>query len=1203
MNIRKAVKRINLLSITMLLMVLAAPTIAHAQDITTGLALHWDFEEGTGTTTTDKTSNAYDLTLVNSNWDAGRINRYSLTNTTKGIALQSPTGDSNNLPFDLGTRDFSICTWLLDNDSDFDNIITRSASNVGGWDIFKSSTSLFLRIHDGTLNAYTIGNVSTASNDGLWHHYCITADRDGNATGYLDGAAIGSADMSGTDGFDINNTNRINIGSNFTGSIDDFRIYYRALTAADVAVLAAGSGPGTIRYNNTHNVMEYHEGTQWIAMGHERYVPNAVAFDGTNDGIEYTGGGYADSKLWTGSFWVRRNAVGVQHTIIDTDGNDIDVQFEADNSLRIKATNTSGSTALLVSGNAIADTDWHHVMFSFDMSDTAKRHIYIDDVSALNTITTYNDEVLDFTNPETEIGATTGGTLRHNGALADVWIDFGTYIDLSVAANRRKFINASGNPVNHGTDGSGPTGTAPEIFLSGDTATWHTNDGSGGGFTENGALSDALSAPSDPDTYWGATKLLMHFDGADTSTVFIDSSSAQQSPISQGGAQITTSQSQFGGASGDVSGDTRYISIADSGSGDFDLTGSWTLEFWYRSTDTSGLQELAGFYAGDPIGQRRDFSIDGNNLRVQNTAFNMGAPLTTNTWYHIAYSYDGSDIRAFLNGTQQGSASTEAINIPNVLDIYIGCGTIAGGVENAFCSKGLIDDLRFTREARYTSNFTAPSQAFSDFYCSNPTQLEGSITYNTTTDQMQFCNGVDWIAMGPPGDGGAGCTNPTGTAGSLTYNSVFSQMQYCEGDTWIAIGKGDSATTTALASGLVAHWPLDDTTGSTITDIVGTNNGTWADNSGNSVAEETGTGVISTAITFDGGNDEINAGSATSIDDIFNGPGTVSMWIKPASLGENNLGRLIHKAPDNNANTEGFTFYLDNTNELEFIHGYGTAKGKWETTNADLAFNTWSHVAITFDATTTTAPIIYVNGAAEALTETDTPSGAYGSDATHDLFFGNNNVTGRTFDGALDDVRLYNRALSAGEITALYNLADCPNIGDVCDDGSVYAGLSPDGNVRMYTTRCDLGQSWSGAACTGTRSTPSYNNGNGGFHNSNPNAQDINDGDGNTLDLTVTDPDADINTAGVQPHQAAVACDGATNHGKSDWYLPAVDELSVLYTNRFTIGNFLTAGDHYWSSTATSSNIQHAYAIGFNDGIQDNWWGKDSSHEVRCVRK
>jgi hypothetical protein len=52
-----------------------------------------------------------------------------------------------------------------------------------------------------------------------------------------------------------------------------------------------------------------------------------------------------------------------------------------------------------------------------------------------------------------------------------------------------------------------------------------------------------------------------------------------------------------------------------------------------------------------------------------------------------------------------------------------------------------------------------------------------------------------------------------------------------------------------------------------------------------------------------------------------------------------------------------------------------------------------------------------------------------------------------------------------------------PPVGTVCADGTIYAGLSPDTGAKMFTTRCDYGQTWNGSACTGTRLPQNWNNG------------------------------------------------------------------------------------------------------------------------------
>jgi hypothetical protein len=233
------------------------------------------------------------------------------------------------------------------------------------------------------------------------------------------------------------------------------------------------------------------------------YASNAVRFDGSADyllrGADLTGN--ADAKQCTGSLWFNRQATGGQwvYNLGPSGGYGISFAGSAPNDcLRVEFKNAGGTMIVkLETVETFTGTGaWRHAMFSFDLADTAKRHLYIDDASDLNVVT-YTNDTMDFTRTEHAIGAGTSGVAKMNCEVADAWLDFGTYIDLSVAANRRKFIDASGKPVDLGSDGSTPTGSPPSIFLTNPLATWHTNAGSGGGFTENGALTAATSSPSD----------------------------------------------------------------------------------------------------------------------------------------------------------------------------------------------------------------------------------------------------------------------------------------------------------------------------------------------------------------------------------------------------------------------------------------------------------------------------------------------------------------------------------------------------------------------------------------------------------------------------------------------------------------------------------------------------------------------------------
>lgn len=166
--------------------------------------------------------------------------------------------------------------------------------------------------------------------------------------------------------------------------------------------------------------------------------------------------------------------------------------------------------------------------------------------------------------------------------------------------------------------------------------------------------------------------------------------------------------------------------------------------------------------------------------------------------------------------------------------------------------------------------------------------------------------------------------------------------------------------------------------------------------------------------------------------------------------------------------------------------------------------------------------------------------------------------------------------------------AGSPSPGDVCADGSVYAGLSPDGNVKMYTTPADQG------------GIP-WNNGNSsGYVTTSQTSATT--GETNTGNLITIDSDSGV--GGTQPHQAAQACADLNAHGQTDWYLPARDELNVLYTNRAAIGGFNTSGSfpavYYWSSSEDDNN--GAWYQRFGDGDQNDL-SKLNGLSVRCVRR
>jgi hypothetical protein len=231
--------------------------------------------------------------------------------------------------------------------------------------------------------------------------------------------------------------------------------------------------------------------------------PVVATFDGTDDYLTRGAGltGAADSKLWTVSVWFRiadgdsgRRLVCTASTVGGA-GSGIFLTIDEDNRFTAIAYNNAAAAKILDIRSSILITGrMYHALVSVDLANTSKRHLYIDDVSDLAQINTYTNDTIDFTKSDWSIGGEPNGDLLFDGEIGELWCAPVVYLDFSVESNRRKFIDASRVPVSLGADGSTPTGTAPLVFLSGAIATWHTNKGSGGGFTVHGALTEGLFA-------------------------------------------------------------------------------------------------------------------------------------------------------------------------------------------------------------------------------------------------------------------------------------------------------------------------------------------------------------------------------------------------------------------------------------------------------------------------------------------------------------------------------------------------------------------------------------------------------------------------------------------------------------------------------------------------------------------------------------
>lgn len=212
--------------------------------------------------------------------------------------------------------------------------------------------------------------------------------------------------------------------------------------------------------------------------------------------------GAADSKLLTVSLWFRFGGTGTRRQVsasTTAGGSTLRARMRlaGDNRWGVVLDNAAGTTIGRIESSALTAGHVYHALLSMDLSNPAKQFIYINDVSDLSLTTTFTNDTVDFTLGDWSIGANPDGTETYSGDMAQLWFAPGVYLDLSVEANRRKFIDADGNPVDLGAAGATPTGTSPLIFLNGDISAWATNKGTGGGFTTTGTLTEGEFATGD----------------------------------------------------------------------------------------------------------------------------------------------------------------------------------------------------------------------------------------------------------------------------------------------------------------------------------------------------------------------------------------------------------------------------------------------------------------------------------------------------------------------------------------------------------------------------------------------------------------------------------------------------------------------------------------------------------------------------------
>jgi hypothetical protein len=269
------------------------------------------------------------------------------------------------------------------------------------------------------------------------------------------------------------------------------------------------------------------------------------------------------------------------------------------------------------------------------------------------------------------------------------------------------------------------------------------------------------------------------------------------------------------------------------------------------------------------------------------------------------------------------------------------------------------------------------------------TVTNGLLPYSVSDDAA-------WLSTSQSGGTVTASVDPTGLAAG-TYNATV---------TVTSPGNSGSPKTVPVtlvlspagATGLVAAYGFDEASPTAVTDASGTgNNGTI------SGATRTASGRFGGALTFDGVNDMVTVPDANSLD--LTSALTLEAWVYPTASGNQWRTVLMKEL------TGGLSYGLYSNDDGNRPQAFSrTGSGELGTRGtATLPLNQWSHLAATYSGSTMR---LYVNGVQVATRSVGTGL----TTGTLPLRIGGNSIWGEWFAGRIDEVRVYNRALTATEL-------------------------------------------------------------------------------------------------------------------------------------------------------------------------------------------
>src|SRR3989344_2275887 len=260
-----------------------------------------------------------------------------------------------------------------------------------------------------------------------------------------------------------------------------------------------------------------------------------------------------------------------------------------------------------------------------------------------------------------------------------------------------------------------------------------------------------------------------------------------------------------------------------------------------------------------------------------------------------------------------------------------------------------------------------------------------------------------------------------GEIGKITIRSFvdYNSSKTIKITSGVGVGAVASIGPSQNYDSLVAHWRFDEGSGTTAADSSSNKNdgavngATWT------------SGLKNSALNFDGVNDYVNIGTGTAAMNNFNSVGfTVEAWVYMRLSGARYpavFGKSVGDFTDACLNQKGIMFIVPNDpsdavfRKFVFGAGDGTCYNAIRYDAGAGIFDRWVFLSATFDSSQLS---LYIDGSLVSTTPR-TVTGSIDNTAT-DLNMGRWRTANLYFNGMIDEMRVWNRTLSANEIAAHY---------------------------------------------------------------------------------------------------------------------------------------------------------------------------------------